>query len=123
MLGLVGWQIKAVEGLIAIFAISFAIFWVYDKGYHASEIKQLTLQVAADKKQQDRYNDVAQQLEEQKAKRQDNAKTITKVVTKIITHGVYRNECFDSDGMSIANQALSGTPNPTISNAEVPSTK
>jgi hypothetical protein len=53
-------------------------------------------------------NDAAKVLEKGNAKAKIVYRTITKSVDKYIDRPVYRNVCFDDDGLRDANQALSG---------------
>jgi len=58
-------------------------------------------------------NAIAAQLEESRANVRTVYKTITKRVEKIVDRPVYVRECFDDDGLSIANDALRGqAPDP-----------
>ena len=108
MFGLLGWQAKLGEYLIVI-AVFFGIgYYVYDSGYKQCTEDMIAKQAKADKIQQDKYNTIAQELEDTKKNREDNVRTITKTVSKIIEKPVYTNNCLDNSGLSIANQAISG---------------
>ena len=122
MFGLVGWQVKAGEWLIVLAVMSGVAYYIYEKGYNEYKLENIAAQAVADKKQQDKYNLVAQQLEDQKNVRVEDAKTITKVVQKIVTRDVYSNVCLDSDGLSVINASLEGKPAASL-NATMPSTK
>jgi hypothetical protein len=121
-----GWQAKLAEYLIVIAVCLGISYFIWNKGYEACEDKHKIEQAVADKKQQDKYNLVAQELEETKKNREENVRTITKTVAKIVTRDIYRNvECLDADGMSVANQAISGRkiesqPSSTLSTNSTP---
>ncbi|MGZ8888068.1 MAG: hypothetical protein ACXW1D_00765 [Halobacteriota archaeon] len=103
------WQTRVLEWVIAFALLFGAYLWV---GHHAvSEYKQeqVIAQMEKDKAQQKKYNVLAQDYEELKTKRQDNARTIVREVEKIIDRPVYRNVCIDGGGLSIINQAISGS--------------
>ena len=101
-------QHRVLEFIVAFAVLSGAYFWV---GHHAVESykqEQEVVQMRANEAQQKKYNVLAQDYEELKAKRQANAKVIIREVEKVIDNPVYNNECIDSTGLSIINQALSG---------------
>jgi len=117
-----GIEAKIIAVMVAIGLLVSGYFYVLDKGGDIREAAIVAQQAIKDKEQQAKYNLVAQEYETLKIKRQENAKVITKTVEKIITRDVYRNVCFDSDGLSVANQALSGGDSSSV-NATMPSTK
>lgn len=102
------WQARVLEWIVAFALLFGAYLWV---GHHAvSEYKQeqLIVQMEKDKAQQKKYNVLAQDYEELKTKRQENARTTVREVEKIIDRPVYLNECLDDDGLRIINAAIRG---------------
>ena len=73
-----------------------------------------TAQEKVDKAQQDKYDKLAQELEDTKKKRQENVRTITKTVEKIIDNPIYRNVCISDSGLSVANAAIKGESAPKL---------
>lgn len=53
-------------------------------------------------------NTIAAQLEQSRHDRKTIYRTITRDVEKVVTRDVYRNECLDTDGLRIVNDALAG---------------
>lgn len=53
-------------------------------------------------------NTIAAQLEQSRHDRKTIYRTITRDVEKVVTRDLYRNECLDSDGLRIVNDALAG---------------
>jgi hypothetical protein len=69
----------------------------------------------------DRSNIIAAALESEKGKSRVVYKTITKRVDKIIDRPVYLNQCFDADGLRLANSAIAGqAPDPGESPSTLP---
>lgn len=83
-------------------------YYAYDNGYDAKEFEVREMQNKADKEAREKYELVASELETLKNKRQENARTITKVVEKIVERPVYSNQCVDADGLQLANDAIQG---------------
>lgn len=108
MFGLIGIQAKIVEYALVLIIVFGTAWVVYNKGYDAAEQKALVQQAQADKEAKEKYNKIEQELEAKKNVRQQSAKVITKEVEKIVDRIVYANRCWDDDGLSIANRAISG---------------
>ncbi len=102
------WQAKLAAALLFLAGLFFAYDYVGDRAVAQYKTEQALVQAEADRKQQAKYNLVAQELEEEKLKRRENARVITKQVQKIVTRDIYRNVCIDNDGMLVINKALSG---------------
>ena len=119
MFGLLGWQAKLAEWVIVLAVVGGVGYYIYHKGYGEAMQDVAIAQGIADKKQQDKYNLVAQELEDTKKKRQENVRTITKTVEKIIDNPIYRNVCISDSGLSVANAAIKGEP-PTITDTALP---
>lgn len=65
--------------------------------------------------------DQSMKVEEHHAQAQITYRTIEKVVDRIVDRPVYRNVCFDSDGLRAANSALTrASPAPRQPNGLVP---
>lgn len=56
------------------------------------------------------YNQIASDLEKAKSVHQVQTKVITKRVVQIVQHPVYSNVCFDPDGVSVVNDAITRKP-------------
>jgi hypothetical protein len=113
---------KTLEILLAIGLVCGAWFYA---GHHAVEEykeAQKIEQAEATKKQQDKYDELAGKYETLRDTRAANAKTIIREVEKVVERPVYRNVCIDDLGVSIANEALSGT-GASKSDAAVPDAK
>lgn len=108
MFGLIGIQAKIAEWLIVVAVVAGAAYWVYNSGYEAAEKKALVELAQANKEARDKYNLIEKKLEDKKNVRQENARVITKEVEKIVDRVVYSSECWDSDGLLNANDAISG---------------
>lgn len=100
--------------MLAFIAVAAAC---YAKGHSdaaaACEIRIDDMQKAGQvKKDADaaKATDAAQGLEQDKADADKQSKPREVIVTKIIERPVYRDRCFDDDGLSVANSALLGTP-------------
>ena len=114
MFNLIGWQARLAEiALIAVLLIT-GYFYVHHKGYSEAMQDVAATQIKADKAQQDKYNLLAQELEDTKKKRQENVRTITKTVEKIIDNPIYRNVCISDSGLSVINASLKGEPSPKL---------
>ena len=103
------WQIKLAALLLTLAALFGAYTWVRHDAVSDYKVELMVEQAEADKAQQDKLNTVSAELETLKAVRADNAKVIYKVVEKIVTRDIYRNDCVDADGLSVINAAISGT--------------
>lgn len=99
---------QLIEIALAVCLAFGAYQYIGHRAVEAYKDEQKIVQLEADKKQAEAYNLVAQELEELKNKRQENAKTITKYVEKIVDRPVYLNECIDDDGLHILNSAIKG---------------
>ena len=109
MFGLLGWQARLGEASLIIALLVGAYFYVHHKGYSEAMQEVATAQETADKKQREKYDKLAQELEDTKKKRQENAKIVTKYVKEIIDRPIYTSvPCIDSDGLRIINEAIKG---------------
>jgi hypothetical protein len=112
-----------IAGAILVLASLFGAYkWIGSRAVSLYKVELAIEQAEADKAQTDKFNAVSAELEAAKAVRIDNARVITKVVEKIVTRDVYLRDCIDGDGLSVANQALSGG-SATKSDAALPATK
>ena len=120
MFGLLGWQARLAEIALIAALLTGGYFYVHHKGYSEAMQDVAIAQETADKAQQEKYDKLAQELEDTKKKRQENAKIVTKYVKEIIDRPVYTSvPCIDSDGLRIINEAIKGgsisKPAPTVS--------
>jgi hypothetical protein len=72
------------------------------------------------------YNEAAQALEAARNEREIVYRTITKQVEKVVERPVYRNQCLDTSGVQLINDALAGRasdpakPSPDLPAADAP---
>jgi hypothetical protein len=72
------------------------------------------------------YNEAAQALEAARNEREIVYRTITKQVEKVVERPVYRNQCLDTSGVQLINDALAGRasdpakPAPDLPAADAP---
>ena len=59
----------------------------------------------AEKKSQEKANEVSEQYEETREAERVRTEYITRDVQKIVERPIYINHCFDADGVSAVNQA------------------
>lgn len=93
----------------------------YDRG--AADMK--AAYEAASQKAKDaatlKANKAAADLEKDNADADKQAKTRDNIIVKIVDRPVYRDRCFDDDGLSVANSALLGAPvNLSLTDKPVP---
>ena len=91
--------------LAALAGISHSI---YSAGFDAAKLECEEAARAQREAEAAQANAASTTLETGNAKAKIVYKTITKTVDKIITRDVYVRECFDPDGVRIANAALVG---------------
>lgn len=119
MFGLLGWQARLAEVALIAALLTGGYFYVHHKGYSEAMQDVAIAQEEVDKAQREKYDKLAQELEDTKKKRQDNVRTITKTVEKIIDRPTYRNICIDDSGLSVINASLQGKPS-TVTNDALP---
>lgn len=120
---MLAWKAKLIEIGLAIALAYIGYQWIGHQAVTEYKASVAVAQAEADRKQLIEYNKVAQELEELKAKRAENAKVIRHTTERIISKEpiVYSAQCLSDDGMLVANQALSGSaPKPA---SEVPTSK
>ena len=110
MFGLLGWQARLGEVALVIALLTGGYFYVHHKGYSEAMREVAIAQEKVDKAQREKYDKLAQELEDTKKKRQENVRTITKTVEKIIDRPVYSNVCLEPDGLHVINAAIKGEP-------------
>lgn len=108
MFGLLGWQARIAEVVLIAGLLTGGYFYVHHKGYGEAMQDVAIAQEEVDKAQQEKYDKLAQELEDTKKKRQENVRTITKTVEKIIDRPVYSTVCLDDSGMHVINSAIKG---------------
>jgi hypothetical protein len=99
-------------GLVLVLASAFVSYtWVRHDAVAEYKTEQLVVQAESDKKQRLKYEAVAQELEELKLKRAQNAKIVYKETERVIQAApvVYAASCWDDDGLRNANAAIRGT--------------
>ena len=102
------WQAKLAAALLFLAGLFFAYDYVGDRAVDKYKTEQAIVQAAADKAQQEKYNNLAADYEVAKASKEIVYRTIPKKVDKIVERKVYSNECFDLEGLEEANKALRG---------------
>lgn len=91
-------------------AISATIGYQLSNSRHAA--RELAMQVAATEHyhaKEIEYNAIASLLEESRAATAEAAQLTAKQVAAIGNRPIYMRDCFDSDGLEIANKALTGS--------------
>ncbi len=111
---------KILEGFFILMVLAGGYAWAFHNGYEHKEKEIAAEQVQADKALQARYNKVADDYETLKTKRENNVRTITKTVEKLVDNPVYRNICISDTGLHVINQALSGNLSTRSTNDEMP---
>ena len=114
MFGLLGWQARLAEIALIVALLTGGYFYVHHKGYSEAMQDVAIAQEKVDKAQREKYDKLAQELEDAKKKRQENVRTITKTVEKIIDNPIYRNVCISDSGLSVANAAIKGEAAPKL---------
>jgi hypothetical protein len=109
MFGMTGLYLRAAEWLLLIAFLTGAYLWIGNHAVEDYKDEQKIVQAKADKLQREKYEGVAQELEELKLKRASNAKIIQKETERIVERPVYVNSCWDDDGLRNANAAIRGT--------------
>lgn len=96
--------------------------WAYRAG---GENRENALRVAQQKEKDKRAkkgNDAAANLETENAEAKQGFQVVTEYVDRFIDRPVYRNVCFDDDGLRAANAGLAGAlaakPDQPVSAAE-----
>lgn len=117
MFGLLGWQARLGEFALIVALLTGGYFYVHHKGYSEAMQEVAIAQEKVDKAQREKYDKLAQELEDTKKKRQENVRTITKTVEKIIDRPVYSNVCIDDSGLSVINASLKGESAPSTDTA------
>lgn len=88
-------------------AFSFGAGWrVHDWKVTAATAKQLELAIKDRDQKQAKLNEVANELEDAKSRLRILRDTVTTEVTKIVERPIYRNECFDDDGLRSLKSAI-----------------
>lgn len=91
-------------------AIGFAGAWTTQNWrYGAIEAKRLSAQAEAEKKRDKASYDSSTKFEKGRTQVETVYQTITETVEKIVERPVYRNVCFDPDGVSSINSAARET--------------
>lgn len=114
MFGLIGWQARLAEIALIAGLLTGGYFYVYHKGYSEAMQEVAIAQEKVDKAQREKYDKLAQELEDTKKKRQENVRTITKTVEKIIDNPIYRNVCMSDSGLSVINASIKGEASPKL---------
>jgi hypothetical protein len=90
-----------------------ALYWnidskAYTRGFVAAETACKEAAALQREEEMGKANLASVNLEKQNEKTHKHYRTITKYVDKVVEKPVYRNVCFDTDGLSAANAALRG---------------
>lgn len=76
--------------------------------YAAAELKAQAVAVETFKREEITLNVVSVNLEKRLGDLDANFTTITRTVDRIVDRPIYRNACFDDDGLRAANSAILG---------------
>lgn len=99
-------QLIAVGALVL--AVGAAIWFVYEKGHDAGYAEAYGEIREAEIAQDSREDTASTGLEVDREKTRTVYQTITKTVDRIVERPVYTGQCFDSEGLALANAALAG---------------
>jgi hypothetical protein len=102
----------------------------FAEGYHIASDHAKAQQLDAEKRVETavaaeaaKNQAASAKLEEQRSAQHAKAQIVTRTVDRIVERPVYRNVCFDADGVLIVNAAIAGTPaDPSQPDKPVPST-
>lgn len=98
---------------IVLIVVLLAMAGAYFKGHHAgAESVQVKWDAAINAQrehEQKQANLAVTKKESGDAKAKVVYRTITQTVDKLVDRPVYRNVCFDADGVKVANEALTGS--------------
>ena len=108
MFGMTGIAAKLGEYLIVILVVAGVMFGVYYKGGVDMKNEIALEQAKADSELTKKYEKVSSDYEDLKNKRQQNANTITREITRVIEQPIYSTVCVDDTGRMLINDALSG---------------
>ena len=81
---------------------------VRESGYDACKVDWAASDAAARKREEEASQKAASELAAERQKKKVVIQTRTAYVDKIVERPVYRNQCFDVDGVSCVNAALAG---------------
>jgi hypothetical protein len=96
-------------GFVIEVAIVASIGWHYGAAHiQAKWDAEKVAQLADYAAQVGRNNDLAAQLETERAKSHVVYQTITHEVDHVVDRPVYRNDCLDADGLRLVNAAFAG---------------
>lgn len=85
-----------------------AVFVIYNKGYDAGYSARVEEDREAELAQEAIETAASVELEQDREKTRTVYRTITREVDRVVEKPVYRDVCFDPDGLRLANAALAG---------------
>ena len=92
--------------------VSFTSAWkIQGWKYQAQEAEAIQTIAQADRENKARENKLSEGFEQEKLKIQSQIKTVNKTRERVIEKPIYRNVCFDDDGLQLVKQAISGNSN------------
>jgi len=89
--------------------LAFSHWYAYSLGGEHRENELIAEAQEARKDEAKKANDASANLEKGNAKARVVYRTITRTVDRIVDRPIYRNVCFDDDGLREINAALAGT--------------
>lgn len=89
-------------------ALSGISYKIYGAGYDKAKLEFEEAARLTKLETEKQFAQAARELEDSRAKRRVVYRTLTRDVDKIVDRPVYRNYCFDSDGVRVVNAALAG---------------
>lgn len=101
--------------LAAIIASALAFSVGYYKGVEHQKDTDIISQVQSNKEAMIRYDRLYGELDAERKKTKIVYRTITQQIEKIVDRAIYRNDCFDSDGIRLYNDALNGSDSSSTS--------
>lgn len=100
-------------GALAVLAIlGGAAYSIHDAGYQKAKTECQEAAAVRREAEARQAESAADKLEKENAKAKVVYRTITRTVDKYIDRPIYRNVCFDADGLRDANAALRGALTP-----------
>lgn len=102
-------EVYVIIGIVMLLAMAGAYFKGHHAGAESVQVKWDAAIAAQREKEQQQMAAAATKLEAGDAKAKVVYRTITQTVDKVVEKPVYLRVCLDADGLSVANQAITGS--------------